>query len=285
MKLRYPQCFSTWFRKSPRNETTICFPSLKGSARLAILFFVEKTAANLKSILKSCELSEGFFGRFSRICSDFDGGRGIDEPPKWSHFYIFCASASAKVCRVMVPKLAGSDFELSHTIFKCWQTHEIHQHLSADRCINSNIITGSNIDPRGEGGRRAPKMITFFHFSCCMKCESVSNYFPQTEGVSLWGLPITIFKCSQMHGIHLLQCRVESEKVQKDDEHEVLSDAIDAPNRWQNNIKHHKKRVPTLIPGGGGLLNRSAGYAPGLFVLTQIQGKVSIWCPLVLQFW
>ena len=60
--------------------------------------------------------------------------------------------------------------------------------------------------------------------------------------------------------------------MQKDDEHEVLSDAIDAPK----NIKHHKKRVPTLIPGGGGgLLNRSAGYAPGLFVLTH-QGKVSI---------
>ena len=43
----------------------------------------------------------------------------------------------------------------------------------------------------------------------------------------------------------------------------------------ENNIKQHKRQVPTLIPGGGGLLNRSAGYAPGLFVLTH-QGKVSI---------
>ena len=58
---------------------------------------------------------------FTRSC-----GFSSDEPPKWSHFYIFCASASAKVCRVILLKLAGSDFELSHTIFKCWQTHEIH---------------------------------------------------------------------------------------------------------------------------------------------------------------
>ena len=42
-----------------------------------------------------------------------------DEPPKWSHFFFFCARASAKVCRIIFPKLKGSDFELSHTIFKC----------------------------------------------------------------------------------------------------------------------------------------------------------------------
>ena len=182
--------------------------------------------------LKCCQTHK--FDHQHKIQHWSGGGGGSKSSRKMSHLCIFGAKARAKVCRVILPKLAGSDFELSHTIFKCWQTHEIHQHLSADRCINSNIITGSNIDPRGEGGRRAPKMITFFHFSCCMKCESVSNYFPQTEGVSLWGLPITIFKCSQMHGIHLLQCRVESEKVQKDD------------------IKHHKTRVPTLIPGGRG---------------------------------
>ena len=54
-------------------------------------------------------------------------GKGMDELPKWSHLFTFCVRASGKVCRVIVPKLAGSDFELSHTIFKCWQTHEIHQ--------------------------------------------------------------------------------------------------------------------------------------------------------------
>ena len=76
MKLRYPQCFSTWFRKSPRNETTICFPSLRGSARLAILFF-EKTAANLKSILKWCQLSEGIFGRFQEFAQILMGAGGF----------------------------------------------------------------------------------------------------------------------------------------------------------------------------------------------------------------
>ena len=40
------------------------------------------------------------------------------------------------------------------------------ENLSADRCINSIIITGSNIDPRGGGDRRAPKMVTFLHFWC-----------------------------------------------------------------------------------------------------------------------
>ena len=54
------------------------------------------------------------------------GGEGIEEPPKWPHFFTFGARASAKVCRVIFPKLKGSDFELSHTILKCWQTHEIH---------------------------------------------------------------------------------------------------------------------------------------------------------------
>ena len=137
--------------------------------------------------LKCCQAQK--FDHQHKIQHWSEGGRGSKSSRKLSHLCIFGAAWSAKVCRVILPKLAGSDFELSHTIFKCWQTHEIHQHLSADRCINSNIITGSNIDPRGEGGRRAPKMITFFHFSCCMKCESVSNYFPQTEGVSLWGLP------------------------------------------------------------------------------------------------
>ena len=76
MKLRHPQCFSTWFRKSPRNETTICFPSLRGSARLAILFF-EKTAANLKSILKWCQLSEGIFGRFQEFAQILMGAGGF----------------------------------------------------------------------------------------------------------------------------------------------------------------------------------------------------------------
>ena len=37
----------------------------------------------------------------------------MDELPKWSHLFTFCVRASGKVCRVIVPKLAGSDFELS----------------------------------------------------------------------------------------------------------------------------------------------------------------------------
>ena len=52
--------------------------------------------------------------------------KGMDELTKWSHLFTFCVRASGKVCRVILLKLAGSDFELSHTIFKCWQTHEIH---------------------------------------------------------------------------------------------------------------------------------------------------------------
>ena len=125
--------------------------------------------------LKCCQAQK--FDHQQKIQHWSEGGRGSKSSRKLSHLCIFGAAWSAKVCRVILPKLAGSDFELSHTIFKCWQTHEIHQ----------------------------------------------------------------------------LKCRVESEKVQKDDEHEVLSDAIDAPNGWQNNIKHHKKRVPTLIPGGAGV--------------------------------
>ena len=45
--------------------------------------------------------------------------KGMDELTKWSHLFTFCVRASAKVCRVILLKLAGSDFELSHTIFKC----------------------------------------------------------------------------------------------------------------------------------------------------------------------
>ena len=46
-------------------------------------------------------------------------GGGDRRAPKMVTFFIFGARASAKVCRVIVLKLAGSDFELSHTIFKC----------------------------------------------------------------------------------------------------------------------------------------------------------------------
>ena len=109
-----------------RHFKQILLPPLGEKTRPAILFW-EKTFRIKNWKQKSAHFFSSVFGRFSRFCSDFDGGRGIDEPPKWLHFYIFCASASAKVCRVILPKLAGSDFELSHTIFKCWQTHEIHQ--------------------------------------------------------------------------------------------------------------------------------------------------------------
>ena len=53
------------------------------------------------------------------------------------------------------------------------------ENLSAVRRINSTISTRSNIDPRGEGDRRAVEFFyVFFHFSCCVKCESVSSYVP-----------------------------------------------------------------------------------------------------------
>ena len=96
MKLRYPQCFSTWFRKSPRNETTICFPSLRGSARLAILFF-EKTAANLKSILKSSQLSEGIFKRFQEF-SQILMGAGWLMSPQNDHIFIFFVLVRVRKC-------------------------------------------------------------------------------------------------------------------------------------------------------------------------------------------
>ena len=48
----------------------------RGSARLAILFF-EKTAANLKSILKWCQLSEGIFGRFQEFAQILMGAGGF----------------------------------------------------------------------------------------------------------------------------------------------------------------------------------------------------------------
>ena len=99
--------------------------------------------------LKCCQTHK--FDHQHKIQHWSEGGRGSKSSQKLSHLCIFGAAWSAKVCRVILLKLAGSDFELSHTIFKCWQTHEIHQ----------------------------------------------------------------------------LKCRVESEKVQKDDEHEVLSDAIE----------------------------------------------------------
>ena len=104
--------------------------------------------------LKCCQTHK--FDHQHKIQHWSEGGRGSKSSRKLSHLCIFGAAWSAKVCRVILPKLAGSDFELSHTIFKCWQTHEIHH----------------------------------------------------------------------------LECRVKREKVQKDDEHDVLSDAIDAQNAW-----------------------------------------------------
>ena len=104
--------------------------------------------------LKCCQTHK--FDHQHKIQHWSEGGRGSKSSRKLSHLYIFGAAWSAKVCRVILLKLAGSDFELSHTIFKCWQTHEIHH----------------------------------------------------------------------------LECRVKREKVQKYDEHDVLSDAIDAQNAW-----------------------------------------------------
>ena len=75
--------------------------------------------------LKCCQTHK--FDHQHKIQHWSEGGRGSKSSRKLSHLCIFGAAWSAKVCRVILPKLAGSDFELSHTIFKCWQTHEIHQ--------------------------------------------------------------------------------------------------------------------------------------------------------------
>ena len=125
------------------------------------------------------------------------GGRGIDEPPKWSHFYIFCASASAKVCRVIVPKLAGSDFELSHTIFKCWQTHEIH-HLEC-RVKREEVQKDAEHDVLSDA-IDAQNAWLFFTFGASASAKVCRIIFPKLKG-SDFELSHTIFKCWQTHEI------------------------------------------------------------------------------------
>ena len=67
--------------------------------------------------------------------------------------------------------------------------------------------------------------LTLTHWDVCRRTAAFNDSL-HLGGQKISAV-ITIFKCWQMHEIHLLQCRVESEKVQKDDEHEVLSDAIE----------------------------------------------------------
>ena len=68
--------------------------------------------------LKCCQTHK--FDHQHKIQHWSEGGRGSKSSRKLSHLCIFGAAWSAKVCRVILLKLAGSDFELSLGELRDW---------------------------------------------------------------------------------------------------------------------------------------------------------------------